>query len=212
MDVDHLQDRFYWGLNRTANVLGCETDAYRPIGDSNPIDRPNRYMRLRAAFSRADGNFSQPVGYGIALWRGYFDASYTRVGDYLVQGNDIWFIAAQRSLMPVLCIKANRVISIKRLLDPANGGPDDATVPNSTIAIISRWPASMLGINAEGKPSTHLPGDTTTPNVIALLPSTHEQILRPTDIVTDDQGSHGIIVAAERSDLGWRLNVRQVST
>jgi hypothetical protein len=211
MDVSHLQDRLYWGLNRAANILGRETDAYRSIEDFNPIERSNRYMRLRAAFSRADGNFAQSVGYGVALWRGHFDASYTKVGDYLVQENDIWFIAAQQSLLPVLCIKTNHVISITRLIIPTTGASNDTAGTNSTVSVISRWPASLLGTGTEGKPPTHLPGDTTIPNVIALLPSTHKQIVQPTDIVTDEHGSTGIVVAAELGDLGWRLNVRQVT-
>jgi hypothetical protein len=212
MDARYLKDRLYWGLNRAANILGRETDAFRSVEDTNPIDRSNRYMRLRAAFSRADGNFAQPVGFGVASWRGHFDASYTQVGDYLVQENDIWFIAAQQNLLPILCIKANRIISITRPIIPSTGMSSDPSGTNSTITIISRWPASLLGTGTEGKPPTHLPGDTTIPYVTALLPSTHKQIVQPTDIVTDEHGTHGIVVAAELSDLGWRLNVRQVTT
>ena len=202
----------YWGLNRAANILGCVTDAYRPRGASNPLERANRYLRLRAAFSRADGNFTQPVGYGVATWRGYFDASYTRVGDYLVQESDIWFIAEQQRLLPILCIKTNRVISITRKLTPVIGSSYDLMDMNSTITVISEWPASLLGIGAEGKSPTRLPGDTTTPNVVALLPSIHRQIVQPTDILTDEHGTSGIVVASELSDLGLRLNIRRVTT
>jgi hypothetical protein len=212
MDVFHLQDRLYWGLNRAANILGRLTDAYRVHGVSEPLARSNRYLQMKAAFSRADGNFDQPLGYGVALWRGFFDASYTRVGDYLVQGDDVWFVAAQQSLLPVLCVKANRVISITRKVIPTTGTSSDSASLNSTINVISQWPASLLGTGTEGKSPTRLPGDTPISSVIALLPSTHEQILRPTDIMTDEQGTTGIIVGAELSDLGWRLNVRHITT
>lgn len=212
MDIGHLQDRIYWGLNRTANVMGQLTDAYRPNGTSDPLDRSNRYLRLRAAFSRANGNFSQPVEYGVATWRGYFDASYTLVGDYLVHDREIWFIVAQHSLLPVLCVKTNRIISISRKIIPATGGTYDLTSANSTVSVISRWPASLLGTRTDGRTPTHLPGDTTVPDVIALLPATHNRTLQPTDIVTDERGTTSIIVAAELSELGWRLNIRHVST
>jgi hypothetical protein len=212
MDVRRLQDRLYWGLNRAANILGQVTDVYRASGVSNPLERSNRYLQLRAAFSRADGNFAQPNGYGVAVWRGYFDASYTRVGDYLVHGSEIWFIAAQHSLLPILCVKTNRFISVTRQVTPGTGNSYDLASANSTITIISQWPASLLGTGAEGRSPTRLPGDTTIPSVIALLPSTHEQILQPTDIVTDEHGTSGIVVAAELTDLGWRLNVRHVTT
>src|SRR6267154_1317707 len=105
MDVQRLQDRCYWGLNRVANKVGRVTDAYRANGASNPLDRSNRFLQLRAAFSRADGRFTQPVGFADALWRGYFDASYTHVGDYLVHQREVWFIAAQNSLLPILCVR-----------------------------------------------------------------------------------------------------------
>lgn len=212
MDADHLQDRLYWGLNRAANVLGRVTDAYRASGVSDPLDRSNRYLQLRAAFSRVDGNFTQPVGYGIGVWRGYFDASYTRVGDYLVREHDVWFIAAQHCLLPVLCVKTNRVITITRQVTPITGTSYDLASANSTISVISRWPASLLGTGTEGKSPTGLPSDTAIPNVIALLPATHDQVLQPTDIVIDEHGTTGIVVAAELSDLGWRLNVRHVTT
>lgn len=212
MDAGRLQDRIYWGLNRTANILGQVADAYRANGTSDPLDRSNRYLRLHAAFSRADGNFTQPIGYEVAVWRGHFDASYTQVGDYLVRKKEIWFIAAQHSLLPVLCVRTNHVISITRQTVPITGASNDPTSATSTINVISRWPASMLGTGTEGRSPTQLPGDTRIPNVIALLPSTHDQILQPADIVTDENGTTGIVVAAEISDLGWRLNVRNVTT
>jgi hypothetical protein len=167
---------------------------------------------LPTAFSRADGKFDQPVGYGVAVWRGYFDASYTRVGDYLVNERDIWFIAAQDSLLPILCVKTNRVISITRQITPDIAISINGASQNSIINLISRWPASLLGTGTEGKSPTRLPGDTAVPNMIALLPSTHEQMIQPADIITDEYGITSIVVAAELSDLGWRLNVRHVST
>jgi hypothetical protein len=212
MDAIHLQDRFHWGLNRVANILGRVTDAYRVHGVSEPLARSNRYLQMKAAFSRADGNFDQPVGYGVALWRGFFDASYTKVGDYLVQGDEVWFVAAQQGLLPVLCVKTNRVISITRKVTPTTGISSDTASISSTINVISQWPASLLGTGTEGKSPSRLPGDTTISSVIALLPSTHEQILQPTDIVTDERGATSIVVAAELSDLGWRLNVRHITT
>jgi hypothetical protein len=212
MNVSYLQDRLDWGLNRAANILGKMTDAYRPEGSSTPLDRSNRFLRLHVVFSRCDGNFDQSVGYGSALWRGYFDSSYTRVGDYLVQNEDIWFIVSQQSLLPVLCVKANKTISIARQLTPDNTTSSNLVPLGSTINVISEWPVSMLGIGTEGRSATQLPGDTRIPTVTALLPSIHGQTIEPADIITDEYGASGIVVATELSDLGWRLNVRSVTT
>jgi len=212
MDVDHLQDRIHWGLNRTANILGHLTDAYRPRGGSKPLHRSNRYLRLHAAFGRADGNFSQSVGYGVPVWRGYFDASYTQVGDYLVQRNEVWFIVSQQSLLPVLCVKTNQTITITRPIAPGSGNTYDLAKVGSVTEVISNWPASVLGIGTEGKPPTRLPGDARIATAIALLPSVHGHIVRPTDMIVDETGTTGMVVAAELSALGWRLNIHQVTT
>jgi hypothetical protein len=211
MNADHLQDRLYWGLNRVANKIGRVTDAYRANGTSSPLNRSNRFLQLRAAFSRVDGSFIQPVGYGAAQWRGYFDASYTRVGDYLVHKHDIWFIAAQQALLPLLCIKTNRILSITRQVIPNTGTSASAGPITSSINVISHWPASVLGTGTEGRSVAQLPGGTRIPTAIVLLPSTHGQTLQPADVVTDELGT-SVVVAAELSDLGWHLNVHAVTT
>ncbi len=80
------------------------------------------------------------------------------------------------------------------------------------ITVISKWPASLLGTGTEGRPAAQLPDDTRIPYMIALLPATHKQILQPADIVTDENGTTSVIIAAELSGLGWRLNIRNVTT
>jgi hypothetical protein len=212
MEIAHLQDRLDWGMNRVANVLGRTTDAYRPNGPSDPLDRSHRFLRLRAAFSRADGNFGQAIGYGVAVCRGYFDASYTRVGDYLVHDQETWFIAQQQTMMPILCVRTNRIVSIARQATPATASSDGSSGNGTMLTLISNWPASFLGTSTEGRSPAQLPGDTRIPGWTTLLPSVHGRVLQPADIVTDELGTTGIIVAAELSDLGWRLNVRQVTT
>ena len=201
-----------WGLNRAAKVLGHVTDAYRPCGVSDPLNGSNRYLRLSAAFSQAEAGFHRAVGYGVAVWRGYFDAAYTRAGDYLSQDQGIWFIAAQQSLAPVLCVKTNRVITITRMFFTTTGDPYAASPAKGGDQILTNWPASVLGINSGGKSSSGLPGDTTTAAWTILLPAVHGQILRVADIVTDENGVTGTIIAVESGELGWRLNVRQVTT
>ena len=212
MDVLHLQDRVNWGLNRAAKVLGHATEAYRPCGPSDPLALTNRYLRLNAAFSHPDGVSKRAVSYGSAVWRGYFDAAYTQVGDYLSQGHGIWFVAAQQSLAPVLCVRTNRVISITRTSTPATGDPYGSGGANTANPIISNWPASVLGIGGGEKSPARLPGDTTIPVWVVLLPAVHQQIVRLSDIITDEQGVTGTVIAAEQTELGWRLNIRQVTT
>ena len=212
MDATHLQDRVNWGLNRAAKVLGHPADAYRPHGASNPLDKSNRYLRLRAAFGRPDGNFRLAIGSGNSVWRGYFDAAYTRVGDYLVQNDDIWFIATQQSLLPVLCVKTNRLVSIVRPSPPTTGVSYGGASQASAVRILADWPASVLGIDGGDKAGAGIAGDVTMPVSVVLLPASHGQFVRPSDIVVDERGMSLMVVAAELSDFGWRLNARQITT
>ena len=91
-------------------ATGTTTSAYRPRGAESPLSARNRFLRLHAAFSGLDGRFARPNGYGNALWYGVFDAAYTLPGDYLVQQDSTWFIAAQQKLLPVwICTGGNPV-------------------------------------------------------------------------------------------------------
>jgi len=212
MDENRLQDRIYWGLNRAARIIGTETLAYRPATNSRPLSKENRFLRLSAAFSRSDGKFDQSQPYGNAVWRGYFDAAYTHVGDYLVQGDDIWFIISQYRLLPVLCIKTNKRLSVFRANIPTTGSPYDAAVPNTTTPILIDWPASMLGIDPKGRPSAGLPTDTNIPTSTVLLPHMRDLQIRRSDTIYDELGTLSIVVEAELSDFGWRLSTRQATT
>ena len=212
MDIQHLQDRIYWGLNRVADKIGQAADAYRPAGPRRPLDPSNRYLHLKAAFGRSDGNFSKAVGYGEPLWRGYFDASYTQVGDYLVSGSDVWFIAAQQSMLPVECVKANQLVSITRPPTPDTGSTYGSATSAPDETILCGWPASLLGIGSRDRPPAQLPGDTTLSTWTAYLPVTPGITIHVADFVTTEEGGKGIVAAVESTDLGWRLDIRRVST
>src|SRR4051812_24301641 len=114
MDSRKLQDRLSFGLGRSARHIGRTADAFRPDGPSDPLKRENRFLRLPAAFVPANGGLNTAATYGQPLWHGIFDSSYTRVGDYLVLEAETYFIASQAPLLPVLCVMANRTISITR--------------------------------------------------------------------------------------------------
>src|ERR1700741_733418 len=100
MNGQKLQDRLYLGLGLSARHVGQSTDAYRPTGPFNPLDKQNRFLRLPAAFVSAKGNDGRTNVYGEPLWHGVFDASYTRAGDYLILGTENFFIASQEPLLP----------------------------------------------------------------------------------------------------------------
>lgn len=214
MQPAELQDRIHRGLNAAARAIGGDTDAYRPSDIAEPLARRNRFLRLRAAFTAQDGKFQRPNGYGDALWHGVFDAAYTRVGDYLVQGDVVWFIAAQQRLLPILCVQANRVVSFWRPAAPANTGVNTyggvTTATNAPLLI--NWPASILGASGRGRADSGLQSDSSSPFWTVMLPALPGVVLRPSDLMTDDLGRNAVIDGTELTDLGWRIAVKQATT
>jgi hypothetical protein len=214
MSLDHIQDRIRWGLNIAARAIGSQTDAYRPSEAVSPISAANRYLRLHAAFSAPDGRFARPNAYGDALWQGVFDAAYTQVGDYLVQNGMTWFIAAQQDLLPVLCVRADRVVSFSRSSAPSLAGVNSYSgiTTDTNTPLLVDWPASILGVGGSGRPDADLPSDTSVPYWTVLLPAFGNVVLLPNDMMQDDLGRNATVAAAELTALGWRLTVKQATT
>ena len=215
MDAARLEDRQRWGLNVTARRIGVSTDAYRPRGASNPLALTNRFLRLHATFTSIRGEFTRANVYGNSLWYGIFDAAYTRPGDYLHQDEGTWYIASQHRLLPVLCVRTDRVVSFYRPSTPTGTGTGTyggITAANMT-SLLTNWPASVVGASSGGRPFAGLPGDNSTvPYWTVLVPRCPDVVLRPTDLMFDDLGRNAVVMAAELSELGWRLTVKQVTT
>ena len=215
MSQDRIQDRIQWSMNVAARAAGASTDAYRPSGVSNPLDPTNRYLRLHALFTGMMGKFLRPDGFGAVGVHGIFDGAYTQVGDYLVQpSGDTWFIASQEPLLPVLCIRATRVVSFARAIAPATTGVNGygGVTATTTTPLLTNWPASVMGAAGGGSPAAELPSDTSVPYWTVLLPAFPGVVLLPADLMTDDLGRNAVVSAAELTGLGWRLTVKQATT
>jgi hypothetical protein len=214
MNPMELQDRVHRGLNAAARAVGADTDAYRPSGFSEPMSPGNRFLRLRAAFTARDDRFARANAYGEALWHGIFDAAYTRPGDYLAQADAIWFIAAQQRLLPVPCVQTNRVVSFWRPAAPSSTGVNSygGVMTGTNQVLLTNWPASVLGASGRGRPDTDLPSDSSIPYWTVLLPAVSGVTLLPSDLMTDDLGRNAVVAAAELTDLGWRIAVKQATT
>jgi hypothetical protein len=213
-----LEDIIRRGVGRGAAAAGGWCDAYRPHGPYDPLASANRFLRLPVILA-PPGGFTQPVGYGAAVWTAQFDAAATRPGDYLVrpeaQGEEraVWFIAAQQALLPVLCVHATRIVAFHRPAPQSAIGinPYGGVLRGGAIPLASGWPASVLTGGA-GLDPANLPADATPGGWSVLLPPLGGVVLRAGDLMTDDLARTGIVAAAERTDLGWRLQVRQATT
>ena len=214
MDEPRLQDRIRWGLNVAARSIGAVTDAYRPSGPFEPLRPTNRFLRLHAAFCGVRGGFERAIEYDHPLWSGIFDAAYTRVGDYLVQAKGTWFVAAQQSLLPVLCVRADRTVSFARAAAPTASGVNTygGVTAATNVPLLTNWPASIRTASVAGPSAAALPGDAPVTYWTVLLPACPEIVLRLADLMTDDLGRNSVVSGVELTDLGWRLSVKQAAT
>lgn len=214
MDGASLQDRIYWGLNVAARLTGTRADAYRPSSASNPLVAQNRYLRLNTTFTSIDRRIARAVGYGNALWYGIFDAAYTQPGDYLVRADGIWFVAAQQPLLPVLCVQTNRLVTFNRPAAQNATGVNayGGITATSLTPLLEQWPASVITASTAGRPDAGLPSDTSVPYSTVLLPAFPGVTLRVADLMSDELGRTAVVAAAELTELGWRLTVKQVTT
>ena len=159
MDERRLQDRINWGLNVAARFTGVTTDAYRPLGTSDPLLPAHRFLRLRAAFCNVLGGFERANTYDHPLWNGIFDGAYTQVGDYLVQHSGTWFIASQQALTPILCVHTDRIVSFTRPAAPMASGVNTygGITVATNIPLLTNWPASVRAASPAGTPSAIFP-------------------------------------------------------
>ena len=212
MQADKLSNKVWRGLGMAARVIGEKTDAYRPTDSADPLRPANRFLQLPASFSRPRLRTARAGGYGEALWEGVFDAAYTRPGDYLVRADGaIWFVAAQPSIQAPMCVRTLRRLSFARPSGTVSAGANTygGVVSGTASAVLTGWPAAMAQPGATGQ--NELATTTALPQAVwsVLMPPLEWLALLPGDTMTDDLGRAGVVNAAEYTDLGWRLVVRQ---
>ena len=207
MDALKLQDRVRFGQGIAALHIGQSADAYRPKSPYRPTQVEHRFLRFHAAFMPKEGGAARTNSYGNPEWYGIFDASYTKPGDYIVQGSATYFIADQQSFLPVLCVRTNRTISITRpwLQTAAGGVGYGGYINHNTTMVMEDWPVSMLGITDKGEPTSGLPTDQAVPHLTILMPGWETVQISQGDLVSDDLGRNAIITGSELTGLGWRL-------
>ena len=218
MDETRLQDLISRGMGIAARKGGVLCDAFRPCDAGPPLVLRNRFLRLSVAFNAEDPSFRRAGAYGRAAYYAVFDSAYTRPGDYLAERGSrrVWFLAEQLPLLPVLCVLANRVVSLARPTAPVLAGLNAYGGVNRAMLtpILTEWPASVLagGGGPGGAGAVELPGDTRLAGFSVLLPAVAAAVPRVDDLLSDDLGRNFIVASAELSPLGWRLAVRQVAS
>lgn len=213
MNGRKLQDRLYLGMGLSAKYIGQSTDTFRPAGPHKPLQKINRFMRLPAAFISAQGGENRANSYGDPLWHGIFDASYTRTGDYLVAPSGTFFVISQDPLLPVLCVRVNRMITVSRVTLQSGAALNayGGYVAGRSSALLTEWPASVFREAKSGPAAAGLPADQSVPYWTVLLPPTPTVSLAGGDIIVDDLGQTAIIAVPEITNLGWRISAKMAT-
>ncbi len=205
MDGITLQDRINRGMGTAARRIGSIYSVYRPRDVSPPIKPASRIIKLFAAFGAGTQSFKGTLGYGGQTWVGTFDAAYTMPGDYLCGCSATYFIASQKPLLPIQCVRANAIITISRTANISTT-PYSGFVIESATPILCSWPARLWVLHAATRGA---PPESKFGTWVILLP-TLPICPQVEDVITDDMGRSYSIAAAEKSDLGWRFLARQI--
>lgn len=214
MNADTLQKKIYIGYGKAAQRIGRTFEVYRPSSESNPVDPGNLVTSLPASFNSEDMKYGKPNKYGKPLWYCLVDGRQTQVGDYLFNGDDMYFIAAQQLALPILVVECNRKVDVLRpKQQPGAGaiGYGGGAAAEAT-TLMSQWPCSILQGTKGEKTEAHLPADIRSPWWAILMPAWPGVVFRSTDVISDDLNRRYIISSAELTDLGWRLTAMQAQT
>lgn len=197
-------------MGSAAQVLGDTYDVFRPHGISDPLAPGNSIMRLPIILDGGDPGYRRPRGYERAL-RATFDAVNVAVGDYLRGGRGVLFVAALPLMLRPLVVLTTAVLDVLRPgaapmsgLNPY-GGLNEASVQ----PVLLGWPGQMV-VESPSRNGT-LPGDGGLADFSVLLPRT-PVLIEGADLLQDEKGRRYVVRAAEATEMGWRLLVRQAGT
>lgn len=206
MDGAALADRLSRGMGAAARVFGTAYDVFRGEGADDPLRPERRVLRLPAAFDGGDPGYRRPAGYERAL-RGIFDSAYLQVGDLVRGERGVLFVALLPRLHRPLCVLTNAVVQVGRPEGPGLVGLNGYGGVVTLTPVLSGWPGSLAA--GAGGSAGPLPGDGALASFTLLLP-VGPPAVRAADVVADGDGRRFVVGAAELSELGWRIGLRQV--
>lgn len=213
MDAATIQSKVYAGYGKAALRVGFVYQQYRPKFAVNPLQQSNLVGSFNAAFSAAKESqfpFDKPNDYEGILWSGLFDASTSKVGDYLIGNNQTFFIAGLQHLLPPLCVECSHTFSVYRPTQPDSSvglQSYSGVTPSDETLIASGFPGAMQWSREGQRPYLQLPSD--APKKIGWLiflpPLPEGVVIRERDFLVDDMGRRHLAMGIYVSDLGYRI-------
>jgi hypothetical protein len=211
-DLSLLQARVNYGLGIAASVVGRPVTQYRPQNILSPLDNSAVVSVFMAAFdSEAELQLSRPIGVGKSAFYLLANASNLGVGDYLIGTMGTFFIASLEDLRPPLVIRTNASLSLVRPVTGASAGlnpPGGDSLATET-TIFADWPASVAIGGRTDPGEVALAGDLRMGGWQVLLPAISGVEIRGSDILVDQQSLRRVVIAAELSAMGWRVETEQ---
>jgi len=212
MDALMLSAKVNQGNGKAAKRLGGIARHHRATSPLSPL-KAQPLQELSASFT-TDFGYMRAVRFGQAARIGIFDATGFEAGDILVSGEGTYFVAAMPLLQPILCVKTERLVSIRRTAQASNdAGLQDyggTTAANEKL-IMADWPASILISRGGDHSPLRLPAETRSAWYSMLMPAFSGVRIQAGDFASDDTGRRYVITGTELTDMGWRLMAMKVT-
>ncbi|MRT27009.1 hypothetical protein GJV14_23890 [Enterobacteriaceae bacterium RIT697] len=212
MDALQLSARVSMGNRKAAKRLGSIARHYRAVNPFSPLK--TEPLQVLAASFTTDYGYMRAARFGQAARIGIFDAAGFEAGDILVSTEGTFYVAAMPLLQPILCVKAERLVSIRRTIQSGSDtGLQDygGTTAANEALIMSGWPASILLSRGGEHSPLKLPGETRSAWHNIMMPAFRGVFVHAGDFITDDAGHRFVISGSELTDMGWRLTALQVT-
>jgi len=200
------------GTGLAARMVGRPVTQYRPYDPLSPLDGSAVVSVFWAAFD-ADAalQMSHPATVGQYLFYLIADATNLCVGDYILDGQLVFFVGSMEDLRPPVVLRTNTTLSLVRPqigVVPGLNPPGGDSLANET-TILSGWPASVLTAGRGERGEVELAGDVRMGAWQVLLPAALGVEIRGSDILIDPSGLRRVVSSAELSPMGWRIEAQQ---
>ncbi|MCA1179794.1 MULTISPECIES: hypothetical protein [unclassified Pantoea] len=212
MDAMQLAARVHQGNGRAASRLGTIASHFRAASPFSPLKAEP--LQLLCASFTTDYGYMRSARFGQAARIGIFDAAEFEVGDMLVSSEGTFYVAAMPLLQPILCVKAERLITLRRTASVSGGaGLHDygGTQAGSEKVILLDWPASILLSRIGEHSPMKLPGETRGAWHLIQMPAYKGLHVHSGDFATDENAQRYVITGTELTDMGWRLTAFKVT-
>lgn len=214
MDGTLLQTKIYKGFGIAAQKVGIAFNQYRATTPTQPLNSANM-IGIQKVSTNVSWSYTKSNKFANAVYQMIVDGNKVQKFD-IFTGVATYYICAMEPLQPILAVKCNSVMTLKRPTQPIGSGQVGygGYLDQTSTIIMTEIPVSILEGTKGQNNEVKIPTDVKVPWWKILMPDFDNgatQILSG-DIMTDDNGLRFEISSAEHTDMGWRLTAGQLDT